>query len=120
MLENNFYISIPDEWLDGSKDDYFVLSVNGDNYFPYFNDGDLLIICKDFSKFKENDIFVYEISGAYELRKLFITGNGTELLEGIKACIPPIVNLNFRLHGFVYMRITNYRQEAANNGRTEE
>lgn len=119
MLENNFNISIPDEWLNGNEDDFFVLSVKDNSYHPHFNEGDLLIICRDLSKLEENDIRVYEINGAFELRKYVLINNFTEILEGITPFIPPLIYSGFELCGFVYMRISNYRQGAADYGTNE-
>lgn len=119
MLKEKFAISIPNEWLDGKKDDYFLLTVEGDSYTPYYAEDDLLIICKDLSKLDINDVRVYEINGAFELRKYGLSTNGTELLLGLTGYIPKLENVGFKLCGFVYMRITNYRKGAADNGKNE-
>ena len=114
MLDMN--INIPNDWIDGDVENHFTLLVNSDDYAPYFNRGDILIGCKDFSKLEENDVRIYQINGGFELRKYIITTNGTKLLEGLTGYIPPLIDLGgFELIGFVYIRITNYRKGAVNN-----
>lgn len=109
MLETK-KINIPVTWLRGDAEKYFVLSVNDDNYHPYFDYGDILICCNDISEFWTNGIMVYEINGKLELRRLIIEENGTEILEGITPFIPPHINTGFKQLGYLYMRISNYRQ----------
>lgn len=114
---NELNISIPESWIDSNKSDYFTLSVKDESYEPYFLKGDILIICKDLCKCSSDDVFVYYINRELELRKVSQVVNSTVILEGITPYIPPLIDAGFKNLGFVYMRITNYRQGAANNGK---
>lgn len=104
---NETNLSIPDSWLDGMPENYRLMEVKGDLYTPYYQDGDLVLISLEIWKDNPSDIYLVEMDGKTELRKIIKTDNQTVVLEGISPFVPPHVcpHGSYDIIGFPYMLI---------------
>ena len=86
-------IIIPKEWLKGrSREDYFVLRVEGDSMYPMYMDGDIVLVLKQKTMNRPGEIGVvlYDDESTTLKRIDYVDGEDWMLLTPINPQYPPI------------------------------
>lgn len=81
LAEENIIDYIEPHMNIGNPDDYFGLAVKGDSMYPYFDDGDYVVVHKTDGCFESGKICVVLINGdEATIKKVIKTDEGIELL----------------------------------------
>ncbi len=83
-------INIPKSWLKFSSDKYKVIKVKGNGYYPFFLDGDILLVEGENVEEFFDAIYLVKISEKYELRRMRLTDEECIVLTGITSFISDI------------------------------
>ena len=102
-------IEIPDSYINGNPEDYFVYRI-ADDELPHYHKGDILLFCKDITDLKENDIVaaITENENRAALYKIHIRKNGERIIKGLTAKMPR--KTEFKILGYLYMGFIRHRE----------
>lgn len=108
------HTEIPACYLDGDKSQYSCLEISGNNYYPYFLNGDRVIFTLDLTKQNPTDIYLIEFNGKTEMRRiaLYDTDEDFITVNGLTEWIPPetLAIGDYKIWGFPYMLIRKYTE----------
>ena len=98
-------VDIPNSWLNGRAEDYFVITVSRPDYVPCFAEGDFVLVDRRTDKPNLGGLYLVEIDNRLEFRIIY--DNDPFTLHGVTPYIPPLADVEYSIIGIPRKIIRN-------------